>query len=241
MSDELRLTSGGLPMLHRRLHAAHCQLPTLRQAQDTAGCWPKAFTLVELLVVVVIVGILAGVAVPRLLGARDRAGVARCAGNLRAIHVALGLYRVDYGRYPLADGQAGDVPSPGKTVPGKGPAANGSWDGVPLVLHRLGYVADRNVLFCPVMKRLAGERQEYFRYAYNAGTSDTGSYAGSSNNIERDEGEIWLARCVYLRPEETFTPNTWYPFPHHNRQAENVLYTDGRVVLEEARRTTSGQ
>ena len=196
----------------------------------------RAFTLIELLAVIAIIGILAGVAVARMLEARDRAEVAHCAGNLRAIHVALGLYRMDYGRYPLADGEAGDTPSPGKTVPGKGPAANGSWDGIPLILHTLGYVPNRDVFFCPVMKRLAGERQEYFRYAYNAGTWDTGGYAGGSNNIERDQGEVWLARCVYLLPSETFTPNAHYPFPHRSQQAENVLYIDGRVVLRGPKR-----
>ena len=117
----------------------------------------------ELLVVMAIIGVLAGVAVPKMLGARDRAEIARCAGNLRAIHVALGLYRVDFGRYPLADGEAGNLPSPGKTAPGQGPAANGSWDGLPLVLHTRGYLADADSYFCPVMKRLAGERREYFR------------------------------------------------------------------------------
>ena len=183
--------------------------------------------------VVVVIGILAGVAVPRMLEARDRAEVAQCAGNLRTLHVALGLYRVDYGRYPLADGEAGDVPSPGRTVVGKGPAANGSWDGVPLVLNTLGYIENTEVFFCPTMKRLVGERKKYFRYAYNAAASDAGGYAGGSNNIERDEGKIWLARCVYLRPIETFTPNARYPFPHKGRKLENILYTDGRVVLQE--------
>ncbi len=214
-------------------------MPRVLTPRRLSGRYASSFTLVEMLVVIFIIGILAGVAIPRVLEARDRAETAHCASNLRAIHAALSMYRADFGCYPLADGEAGDDPSPDKTIPGMGPAANGSWDGVPLILYQLGYIAQKEIFFCPVMRRLAGDRYPYFRYAYNAGTSDTGGYAAGSNNIENDEGKIWLARCVYLLPEETFTPNARYPFPHKNHSAENVLYTDGRVVLEEAKHRSS--
>lgn len=64
----------------------------------------KAFTLIELLIVVAIIGILAAIAVPNFLNAQIRAKVARVRGDLRAIGTALESYRVDQNAYPLGPG-----------------------------------------------------------------------------------------------------------------------------------------
>jgi prepilin-type N-terminal cleavage/methylation domain-containing protein len=57
------------------------------------------FTLVELLVVVVIVGVLAGTAVPSFLSQRDRAWESATRSQLRAAVVALESYRAERGAY----------------------------------------------------------------------------------------------------------------------------------------------
>lgn len=67
-------------------------------------CLGKAFTLIELLIVVAIIGILAAIAVPNFLNAQIRAKVARVKGDLRAIGTALDSYRVDNNTYPLGPG-----------------------------------------------------------------------------------------------------------------------------------------
>ncbi len=60
----------------------------------------RAFTLIELLIVVAIIGILAAIAVPNFLNAQVRAKVARVQSDLKALSLALESYRLDRGAYP---------------------------------------------------------------------------------------------------------------------------------------------
>lgn len=61
------------------------------------------FTLVEIMVVVVIIGILAVLIVPRVLGRSDEARVAAAKHDIAAIVQSLKLYRLDNGRYPTSE------------------------------------------------------------------------------------------------------------------------------------------
>lgn len=63
------------------------------------GLNQSGFSLIELLMVVVIVGLLATVAVPSLLGSRDAAQKAAVIGSLRAIHSNQTTYLTQRGRY----------------------------------------------------------------------------------------------------------------------------------------------
>lgn len=60
----------------------------------------KAFTLIELLIVVAIIGILAAIAVPNFLNAQVRAKIARVESDLRTISVGVDTYNLDRGSYP---------------------------------------------------------------------------------------------------------------------------------------------
>ncbi|HOE97615.1 MAG TPA: prepilin-type N-terminal cleavage/methylation domain-containing protein [Candidatus Sumerlaeota bacterium] len=55
----------------------------------------KAFTLIELLIVVAIIAILAAIAVPNFLEAQSRAKVSRSRSDMRSIATALEAYRID--------------------------------------------------------------------------------------------------------------------------------------------------
>lgn len=60
----------------------------------------KAFTLIELLIVVAIIGILAAIAVPNFLQAQLRAKVARVYADLRSMKTAIEMYHMDHNGYP---------------------------------------------------------------------------------------------------------------------------------------------
>jgi len=60
----------------------------------------SGFTLLELMVVIVILGILAAVVAPRLIGRTDEAKVTEAKVQLRNLETALKLYKLDNGAYP---------------------------------------------------------------------------------------------------------------------------------------------
>jgi general secretion pathway protein G len=61
------------------------------------------FTLMELLIVIVILGVLAGVVVFAVNGMRDRSAKAACAEDRHAVEVALSAYHEKFHAYPTAD------------------------------------------------------------------------------------------------------------------------------------------
>lgn len=60
----------------------------------------KAFTLIELLIVVAIIAILAAIAVPNFLEAQTRSKVSRVKADMRSIATAIEAYQTDHNRYP---------------------------------------------------------------------------------------------------------------------------------------------
>lgn len=60
----------------------------------------KAFTLIELLIVVAIIAILAAIAVPNFLEAQTRAKVSRAVSDMRTVATALEVYYIDNNKYP---------------------------------------------------------------------------------------------------------------------------------------------
>lgn len=72
------------------------------------------FTLVELMVVAVIVAILAAVAIPLMMGNKDRAMATEAQAGLGTLRTAMQVYRAEHGSYPVI---SGTIPGyPGITV-----------------------------------------------------------------------------------------------------------------------------
>src|ERR1041384_227403 len=63
----------------------------------------RGFSLIEIMVVVVILGILASIVVPKIMGRPDEARKVKARQDVLAIQNALDLYKLDNGTYPSTD------------------------------------------------------------------------------------------------------------------------------------------
>lgn len=63
----------------------------------------SGFTLIEVMVVIVILGILAALVVPKVMGRPDEARVVAARQDIASIMQALKLYKLDNRRYPTAE------------------------------------------------------------------------------------------------------------------------------------------
>lgn len=63
----------------------------------------KGFTLIEIMVVIVILGILAAVVVPNIMSRPDEARIAKTKQDVRALETALDLYKLDNFNYPTTE------------------------------------------------------------------------------------------------------------------------------------------
>ena len=61
------------------------------------------FTLIEIMVVVVILGVLAALVVPNIMSRPDQAKVTVAQTDIKAISSALEMYRLDNGNYPSSE------------------------------------------------------------------------------------------------------------------------------------------
>lgn len=90
----------------------------------------RAFTLIEMLVVIAIIAVLGSILFTTISSARSRAAVASCAANLRSIGIGMTQYAQEHNNlYPAAYNNP-----------------NGAW---PAELKAGGYVADSRIFRCP--------------------------------------------------------------------------------------------
>lgn len=63
----------------------------------------QGFTLLELMVVIVILGVLASLVVPNLLGNKDKADLQKAITDVRALETALSFYKLDNYSFPTTE------------------------------------------------------------------------------------------------------------------------------------------
>jgi len=85
----------------------------------------RGFTLIEIMVVVVIMGVLAALVVPKLLARTGESKIAAAKVDIATIMQSLKLYKLDNTRYPTTEQGLQAL----LTKPSAGPAANGWKEG----------------------------------------------------------------------------------------------------------------
>ena len=63
----------------------------------------RGFTLLEIMVVIVILGVLASLVVPNLMGNKEKADRQKVVSDLVALEGALDMYKLDNSRYPTTE------------------------------------------------------------------------------------------------------------------------------------------
>ena len=141
----------------------------------------RAFTLVELLVVVSIIALLAAMLLPSLRRAREQAKLAVCGSNLKQLGAALHLYAADYaGMIPRGPNRADDFDFAANDL-----ATNQLWIGAAGPFHAREYnglgrllatvTAQARVGFCPAddnfnlteeLPKIHGDEDAYGSYLY---------------------------------------------------------------------------
>ena len=164
-----------------------------------------AYTLVELLVVLSILAVLAGLILTGALAIRRRADVAHCASNLTQLGVAIRLYITDCGTVPLVYYSCDGCFPPPKRPPSPPPDHD-----IQFVLG--DYKVQSDVFYCPATLRLRPP-ENTFKYQFNF-------YASGLRPSQLRAGENRaLLMC------DPWIQDLWYA---HGYQM-NALFADGHV------------
>jgi prepilin-type N-terminal cleavage/methylation domain-containing protein/prepilin-type processing-associated H-X9-DG protein len=138
--------------------------------------WRPGFTLVELLVVVSVIGLLSGLMLPALAGAKAKAHGLMCLNNLRQWGLATQLYAGDHDDF---------LPPDGMPNPGEGTTNVGWYIQLPEALglpryHAMSWRTNaavepgRSVWICPANRRRSNGRN-LFHYCLNEHVNGTGA------------------------------------------------------------------
>lgn len=217
--------------------ALHMVLKHVRRGENT-----RAFTLIELLCVIAVIGILAGLLLPALHGSKNAAKSAMCMSNLKQINLMHRIYADAFRgyfcpAYTLDDGQW-DADWSGK--------AGG-------ILSRGVACADASkvkTFECPdaraKLNYFPGETPDYAGYGYNylLSRKSVNDYSVTGRKLKYASVRYpslcsLVADSAYFRSENILAPTSFlYPTSsgyggyadfRHGKQTANVAFVDGHV------------
>ena len=224
----------------------------------------RAFTLVELLVVMAIIAILAALLLPALATAKANSKRIACVSNLRQIGVAVRTYSIDYGGLIPYGPKAPPFLSPRDLYTSTGAPTSliSLSSGAPVGLGLLlaGALASQpKALFCPGSDQPLNEDAElaqvgvgqaqcsyYYRHAGNTNLFDSQGGPFVPNNIKLDS----LGNNANGQPIRALAIDTEFlcppglalfgvnPSTHHRQKFADILFSDGHAL---ARPNINGQ
>lgn len=197
-------------------------LPGRAPRYPVAGFAKCAFTLIELLTVIAVVGVLTGIVVSSVSRVRDRSGTSRCAANLRQWHQATLLYAAEEGeKLPVTAWSSAD--------PGR--------DGFRQLRDYIGVASEQRIddfarfpgFYCPTDLRNGNPR--WRAYGFNAFISEAylSTIADPSRQawiMDMPADKRWIDYTIIISGNDAAL-KTAAPRPHSGKL--NLVYIDGHV------------
>jgi prepilin-type N-terminal cleavage/methylation domain-containing protein/prepilin-type processing-associated H-X9-DG protein len=196
-----------------------------------------AFTLVELLVVIAVIAILAGLLLPALAQAKSKAQSAACLSNVRQWVLAFRMYAEEYDDFFPYEGWIGEAIDQGKNL--------SAWYNVTTVYASQPRLADlylqnapplpgqKSIFVCPSVKASVKPTlaEPFFMYGFN-NRMDPNDPPAPAPPAQFKPGQVWRLddTVIFTENSEGKYPSTsgLYTPARHNRRA-NLGFVDGHA------------
>jgi prepilin-type N-terminal cleavage/methylation domain-containing protein len=177
----------------------------------------RAFTLIELLIVVAIISILAAIAVPNFLEAQIRAKVSRAKSDIRTVVTGLESYRVDGNGYPTYHYATGPTPTLEFHIGGEVPSfgvPDPLWDGRNPITTPVAYLTSMpKDPFVRIVPSAAQETQQYLYVNWDYAIERVNE---PLKTTFREQLARYGSYRLHSRGPDTEGPNTGIPYDPTN-------------------------